>query len=260
MTLVSAYFNRVSEHRFEATIAVQGAWNTAEQHVAPVLGLIAHVAELDHAARGGSLTLARISHDIFGVLPITEVETSVRVLRPGRTIELVEVTLSSGGRAAVVSRVWFLQPAETAAVEATDLSQIASRETMPEYRPADAWPGQFIDALTLHRNLENPGRGQFWVNPPLPIIANEPISATARLLGIMDIANGMVARAAPEDVHYPNVDLTAHLFRAPRSDWLGFDTTVSFGPGGVGVTHSILHDEFGPIGTSMQSLTVRPRS
>ncbi|MFN7242916.1 MAG: thioesterase family protein, partial [Dietzia cercidiphylli] len=56
----------------------------------------------------------------------------------------------------------------------------------------------------------------------------------------------------------PNIDLTAHLFREPRGEWVGFDTRVSFGPGGLGLTSSTLHDESGPIGTLAQTLTVRP--
>jgi hypothetical protein len=66
-------------------------------------------------------------------------------------------------------------------------------------------------------------------------------------------------RASPEEIAFPNVDLTAHLFRAPCGDWIGFDTTVSFGPGGLGLTSSVLHDMQGPIGTLSQILTVRAR-
>jgi hypothetical protein len=69
----------------------------------------------------------------------------------------------------------------------------------------------------------------------------------------------MTVRAAPGEVLFPNVDLTAHFFDQPRGEWLGLDTTVSFGPGGVGLTTSVVHDVRGPIGTSSQSLTVRPR-
>jgi hypothetical protein len=65
-------------------------------------------------------------------------------------------------------------------------------------------------------------------------------------------------RRDPRSVAFPNVDLTAHLFREPRGGWLGFDTTVSFGADGLGLTSSVVHDEVGPVGTSAQLLTVRP--
>ncbi len=57
---------------------------------------------------------------------------------------------------------------------------------------------------------------------------------------------------------FPNTDLTVHLYRTPVGDWVGFDTSVSFGPTGVGLTSSILHDVEGPVGRAEQILTVRP--
>lgn len=78
------------------------------------------------------------------------------------------------------------------------------------------------------------------------------------MLGIVDVANGMAVRVAPDQVAFPNLDLTAHLFRAPVAGWVGVDTSVSFGSAGVGLTQSVLHDESGPVGIIAQTLTVRP--
>ena len=38
------------------------------------------------------------------------------------------------------------------------------------------------------------------------------------------------------------------------------DTTVSFGPHGSGLTHTVLHDVEGPVGTSTQTLALRPHA
>lgn len=59
-----------------------------------------------------------------------------------------------------------------------------------------------------------------------------------------------VQQLSPTSFRVPNVDLTAHLFRAPRGAWVGFNTYVSFGTTGVGETHSVLHNVDGPFGTS----------
>ncbi len=69
----------------------------------------------------------------------------------------------------------------------------------------------------------------------------------------------MTVRADPAEVHYPNVDLTAHLLREPVGEWLGVDVSITFGDNGIGVTESRLHDARGPLGTLAQCLTVRPR-
>jgi hypothetical protein len=39
----------------------------------------------------------------------------------------------------------------------------------------------------------------------------------------------------------------------------GSMTTVVFGPGGLGTTTSVLHDQQGPVGSAQQQVTVRPR-
>ena len=79
-------------------------------HVAPALGLLAHVVELDRdTRRGDGLLLGRMSYDLLGTIPVDVVETSVRVVRPGRTIELVEAVLRHEGRDGVVLRAWLLR-------------------------------------------------------------------------------------------------------------------------------------------------------
>ena len=119
------------------------------------------------------------------------------------------------------------------------------------------WQGGFIASAEVRRLEIEPGRAKYWVRPRVPLVAGEPVSAIARMAGVLDIANGMTVRVDPRQVAFPNVDLTVHLFRHPVGEWLGFDTTVSFGPTGVGVTSSRLHDLAGPIGTPAQILTLR---
>jgi hypothetical protein len=130
---------------------------------------------------------------------------------------------------------------------------------MPAWDPTTLWPGGFIASAEVRRAQVEPGRASYWVRTPLPLIEDEKVSRLASAAGLFDIANGMTVRADPRDVAFPNVDLTAHLFTEPRGDWIGFDTTVSFGPEGLGLTSSVIHDEHGPIGTLSQILTVRPR-
>lgn len=68
----------------------------------------------------------------------------------------------------------------------------------------------------------------------------------------------VAVRIHPRKVGFPNLDLTAHFFNGPLGEWIGFETAVSFGPAGIGLTHSIVHDRTGPIGAVSQILTVRP--
>ena len=259
MTSPAPYFRRTGETTFAPTEHVGGAWQLDEQHVAPSLGLMTHLVELDHRRRrpDDRFTVSRLSFDILGVLPMEEVEVAVRVVRPGRTIELVEAVLAHAGRPAVQLRAWLVAARDTAAIAGTDLPRLPPPEDMPAWDPTEVWPGGFIAAARLRREQVRPGRARFWVSTDVPLL-DEPVSPLAAAAGLLDIANGMTVRAAPTEVAFPNLDLTVHLVREPRPGWLGFDTTVTFGPEGHGLTSSVVHDEDGPLGTLAQVLTVRP--
>lgn len=254
-----AYFVRTGASSYLATEHTGGAWTVSEQHIAPALGLLAHAVELDRdARRGDGLVLARLSYDILGTVPVAEVEVDVHVLRPGRTIELVEAVLSHHGRAVVRLRAWLLQPRDTAGLAGGDHPPIPGPDELAPWQPSSVWPGGFIASAEVRRRQQRPGRAQFWVRTSQRLLDEEPVSRLAAGCGLLDIANGMTVRADPAKVAFPNVDLTAHLVGPPDDGWLGFDTTVSFGTDGLGLTESVLHAARGPIGTVSQILTVRP--
>ncbi|MGW0176122.1 acyl-CoA thioesterase domain-containing protein [Rhodococcus sp. NPDC003322] len=96
---IAGYFVRVDDHRYRPTALTGGAWTEAEQHISPLNGLIVHAIDRFVAARGADdLEIARISIDILGVLAIEDFDIAVEVLRPGRTIELLEATVTAAGR------------------------------------------------------------------------------------------------------------------------------------------------------------------
>lgn len=254
-----SYFARVDGRTFAATQHAGGAWDRATQHIAPALGLLAHVVEADRdRRRSDGLVVARLGYDILGTVPVEEVDVRVEVIRPGRTIELVEAVMSHGGRDVVRLRAWLLQPGGTEQLAGTAFPSIPGPEETPAWDPTTVWPGGFIASVEVRRRQVEPGRASFWVRTAVPLLDAEPVSDLARAAGLLDIANGMTVRADPGEVAFPNVDLTAHLFRAPQGEWVGFDTSVSFGATGTGLTHSVLHDLHGPLGTLSQALTVRP--
>ncbi|WP_431238084.1 thioesterase family protein [Mycolicibacterium aichiense] len=255
-----SYFSRVSDHSYRASEHAGGAWNLAEQHIAPSFGLLAHAIEMDRDARGnGHLVTARLSYDILGTVPVdVVVDIDVRVLRPGRTIELVEAALTYQDRVVVLARAWLMKSYDTSALRGSGLRPIPSPAEMPEWDPSAVWPGGFIASAEVRRAEERPGRAVYWVRTAVPLLDGEQVSPLARVAGLLDIANGMAVLVDPRQVAFPNLDLTAHFFATPAGEWVGFDTAVSIGPSGIGLTHSIIHDETGPVGALSQSLTVRP--
>lgn len=103
-----------------------------------------------------------------------------------------------------------------------------------------------------------PGRARAWLRTQTALVAGERASAHAAYTALVDTANGIAVRQPPTEWMFPNVDLTIHFFRQPAGDWVGFDTTVTFGPDGHGLTSTELHDTAGAVGHAEQLLTVRP--
>ena len=252
-----AYFVRLDGTRFRSTLHSQGAWNEAEQHMGAASGLLAHAVEVGHPRT--DVLPVRFSYDILGLIPGGEVEVTTRVVRPGRTIELIEATMSHAGRSCIRLSVWRLVRGGTATTAGTH------RPAMPPVAgtaPAELtgrWPGGYIASLEGRTVREHrPGRAAMWLRAPHAVVAGEEASTTARFLAAVDAANGIAVRVGPDELAFPNVDLSVHLVREPVSSWVGLDTHVTFGDTGVGLTESALHDEAGYLGQVAQALTVRP--
>ncbi|MFL0580506.1 thioesterase family protein [Dietzia sp. 179-F 9C3 NHS] len=253
-----AYFERLGPASFHPTENTSGAWDLSMQHIGPALGLLTHAVEQDLAARRDDpMVISRLSYDLLGVVPMDVVDVQVSVLRPGRTIELVEATYGHGDRPAIRLRAWLQQPRDSSAVAGDGFDPLPPPSEMEPWDPTTLWQGGYLASAEVRRDYDRPGRARYWVRTDVPLLAGEDLSPLARAVGLFDIANGMAVRESPADVEYPNIDLTAPLVREPHGEWVGFDTRVTFGAGGLGLTHSILHDEVGPLGSVAQTLTVR---
>jgi len=253
-----AYFRRTGATTFQPTEHVGGAWKTDEQHVAPTLGLLTHLVEADREKRGrDDLAVTRLTFDIWGPYRLEEMTADVRVLRPGRGVELVEASVACSGRTVVTLRAWLTGVGDTTALAGGEPAALPGPDATPVWDPGADWPGGFVESIEARRDLAEPGRGHVWVRTGHALVEDEDVSALARTVGLFDLANGMTVRADPRRVAFPNVDLSAHLHRAPEDEWLGLDTSVVFGATGAGLTSSVLHDERGAFGALAQGLVVR---
>ncbi|MBD8043500.1 thioesterase family protein [Arthrobacter sp. Sa2BUA2] len=256
-----SYYRPLGEGTFESTLLTQGAWNDHEQHMAPAAGLLVHC--LEQTDPRPDMRLARVSYEILGVIPQGTFDVRTKVIRAGRTIELLEAELVAGGRTAIRATAWRLALGDSAKVAAVEDEPMPGPEEAADFTGMTAWPGKFINTLEFRAVPGlRPGRGQVWVRSPFEMVDGEPTPDLVSLLGLVDGANGIAARVPPggDSWMFPNVDLQMHLYRQPAGRWLGLDTRVTFGTDGIGLTSSVLHDLAGPFGRSEQILTVRPLS
>lgn len=260
-----AYFERIDATHFRPTFHAGGAWNPTEIHFSPLGGLIVHAMDLHRAALSDDgKQLGRISFDILGFLADDVCEVTVETIRPGRTIELVQATVKIAGRSVALARAWYMSGDDTTAVAGGEPERLPSPDAVD---PADSrnawdmsktWNGGYVTSLEVHPVAPpKPGRTAAWLRTDRALVADEPVSPAASFIALVDTANGIAVRESPREWMFPNLDLTIHLYRQPTGEWTGLDTTVTFGPTGLGLTSTALHDIDGPVGRAAQILTVR---
>ena len=263
---MSAYYSLISREThtdgtevayFRSQIHAQGAWNPHEQHMAPATGVLCH--ELEQFQVRHDMRLGRISLDIYGLISFGEFSITTRVIRPGKTIELIEAEMKAEGKTCIVARAWRMQTQDTSTISGIEDHAIGVPEQCEIWEEMKKWPGGFIQSTTTRANQEHRhGKGIVWITTELEMVYGQSTSDFTRLMGMVDTANGVVSRIDPsKGWAYPNLDLQIHLLRYPQGKWLGIEAVQQFGEDGIGLTSAVLHDIHGPFGRSEQILTLR---
>lgn len=250
---------------YRCNIHSQGAWNPHEQHMAASTGVLAY--ELEKFMLRDDMRIGRISLDIFGLIHFGDFSITTRSIRGGRTIELLEATMSAEGKTCIVARAWRMLTSDTSDVAGLEDTTIGQPSDYPDWDGMKHWGGGYINSIYMKADPNNRnGKGIGWINNNYDMVANDPdnpsgtTSDFVHLMGMVDTANGIVPRIyQPDEIEwlFPNLDLQIHLYRLPVGRWLGLQTVQQIGDDGVGLTSSILHDEKGAFGRSEQILTVR---
>ena len=243
--------------RYCSTVHAQGAWNEHEQHMAPASGIIA--AELAQFQPRDDVRIGRIGYDIFGLIEAGEFSIVTRMIRSGKTIELLESEMQAQGRTCIVARAWRMCIDDSSAVAGLEDQVIQQPDALAQWHGMSRWPGGFIQSIEARIDEKHrPGKGIVWLNNAKEMVENQPTSDFVHLLGMVDTANGIVPRQEGDFTWiFPNLDLQIHMHRLPQGRWLGLETMQQFGSDGIGLTSTILHDVQGPFGRSEQILTLR---
>jgi acyl-Coa thioesterase superfamily protein len=87
----------------------------------------------------------------------------------------------------------------------------------------------------------------------------EDPSALTRVLAAADSGNGISMLLPIDRYLFVNRELTVHLVRMPRGEWVCLDALTRVDSGGIGLAESVLWDEESRIGRGAQSLLMAPR-
>lgn len=265
--------------RYVPSPDTQGPWSPEAQHGGPPAGLVATL--LQDFDGGAEMLLARTTVELLRPVPLAPLAARVRIVRPGKKVQLVEASLWVNGEpdtpgatevvrgvglrlrrgsadatelvghAAVVNA-----EVNAAAAISTDPSEGERQEFDPDERGFHA---RAVELRFTKGALRSPGPGTMWARLLHPILGVEPTRGVPLAVTLSDFGNAVSSVVDMESWSFINADLTVSLFRDPVGEWMGLDSLTQVSRLGVGQASSALHDSSGPIGRANASLLLERR-
>ncbi|HEX2160697.1 MAG TPA: thioesterase family protein [Thermoleophilaceae bacterium] len=247
---------------FAATELTRGPWDEGSQHAGPPCALLGR--EIDSAGRLEHGQLARITYEILRPVPIARLTTVAEVVRPGRSVELVEGTLLHDGEAVIRARAWRIRTAEVEIdrppPEPARIPGPANAATQSFFPvPWDVGYHSAMEIRLVEGGFVDPGPARAWMRMRVPLIDGEEPLPRDRVLVAADSGNGVSAPLDYRRYIFINTDLTVNLRRLPEGEWVCLDAVTYPEASGIGLSDSALHDERGMIGRATQALMVAER-
>lgn len=233
-----------------------GPWNPDAQHGGPVAALLAGALEA-----GGGSALVRMTVELLRPVPLRALSVERRVVKSGRTVTLIDATISAGGVEVATARGLNLRRSDLAMPpKSTSFSP-----PIPSPQPAHAGARRTAFAAAVEMRFvegswDEMGPATLWTRLRVPVVDHEPVTAMQRAAAAADFANG-ISRVVDFETHsFINADLTVAISRSPQDDWIGFEMASHVSGQGTGHAESRIFDTAGTLGRSIQSLIVTEKA
>jgi hypothetical protein len=253
-----SFYEPLGGERFAATTNTAGPWDPAFQHAGPPAALLGRA--LERCAPRDGFVFARLTFEILRPIPVAEVAVAARVARPGRSVELLEGELSAGGQPVMTVRAWRVLAASAPAVaDDAPLPPRPDAATPPPPELDGFGYGHAVELRFAAGGWSQAGPATVWTRLRVPLLPDEAPTGLQRVLAVADSANGVSAVLPLDRWLFINPELTVHLRREPRGEWICLDAETTITEGGAGLARSTLSDDDGVVAQGAQSLFVARR-
>jgi hypothetical protein len=253
--------------RFVPSALTAGPWDPGSQHGGAPSALLARAIEAEPAP--GPVQLSRLTVELLRPVPIAPLQVSCEVVRPGRKVQLVRAVLTAGDLEVAVAHGLRIRttelplPAGATAAEPALPGPDGGRRTRFLTTPAGGEAPGFHTTANEIRFVEGgfdgPGPALAWIRLLVPVVAGEEASPAMRVAAAADFGNGLSWVLPATSWLFVNPDLSIHLARPPRGEWIGLRSRTFPSAEGVGMAESELSDREGRIGRAVQSLLLDRR-
>ena len=237
----------------------RGPWDPNAQHAGPPSALLARAIELCEPREG--MRVGRVTVEILAPIPIAPLTVSASVVRPGRSVEMLEASLTGADGEVMRARAWRLAESDiTADWEQDEPPSGPEDGAALEFFPSGhsvGWHTAMEIVFARGKFLE-PGPATVWMRPRVALVEGEEFSPLQRVMVAADGGNGVSAPLDWSGFIFINTDLSVHLLRPPVGEWVCLDSVTHVH--GIGMSDTALWDERGRIGRAAQTLLVRARS
>jgi hypothetical protein len=250
----------------------RGPWAPDALHGGPVAALIARAVE--SIPTDEPMHVPRLTVELLRPVPLSPLSVSASVVRPGRKVQLVDVSISAGDREVAWGRALKIRlqspevdgpdGAMPGPVPGVDTGAPPGPETgyesSPPIGPYRAFHNAGAQLQYVAGQFDARGPATVWVRLAVPVVPGEEPTPLQRAAAAADFGNGVSSELDFAQYVFVNPDLTVYLHRPPIGEWVCLDASTQIGIPGVAVAQSALWDVHGPIGRSVQSLVVERRS
>jgi hypothetical protein len=250
---------------FAPTRHARGPWDPAALHGGAPAALIVRAIE----GLGTGLSVARLTIDYLGTVPLEPLEVAATLVRPGRRFAVAEAAVDAGGRRRCFARAALVRREPVAlpprwgppAPPALPPPSEGSRFAFPVPGPDGLDDGFHRTAFDIRfvAGDYGPGPADVWFRLRRPLVDDMPASPLALLAAAADFGNGVSHVVDFQEWLFANLDLSVRVARPPRGEWIGLAARTDVRDDGTGVAWSTLHDLDGPVGSAEQTLFVAPR-
>jgi hypothetical protein len=243
--------------RFESTRRTRGPWDPGHQHAGPPAALLA--GEMEKVSRNPEMAWARLTFEILGAIPVAELAAAVLVERPGRSVELLAGELRAGERPVLRARGWRVLAAPLATDGAAAPPRLPAQGSPPPPSFGEFGYASSVEWRWSSGDWTTPGPATVWTRLLAPILEGQEPSPLQRVLAVADSGNGVSALLPWDAYYFINTELSVHVLRPPRGEWVCLSAQTEIAEGGAGLATSVLSDPDGPVARGAQALLVAPR-
>jgi hypothetical protein len=249
---------RLAGEELVPTELARGPWDAGALHGGPTAALLARA--LERHDPGPASFVARLTVELLRPVPLASLRVVARTARPGRNVQALEGAVFAGETE--VARATALR-LHTKPVDLVD-----ANPAVPPPRPPvrDAPPlfsfdhfGYWTanDLQIVDGSWMEAGPGTAWIRLKTTVVEDEEPSPLQRVAAAADFGSGVGNPVRASDLGAINPDLTIHVHREARGEWVALQSRAWAHANGVGMAETLLFDDTGPVGRAVQSLFVQ---